>query len=179
MASIIVRTLGLRLVSFCFRHLRVKCLNSSVINNIILPCLLSVYVLGPFIKGVTGANGIVCRERGLLVLVLCWAEKAGGCRLWEKSTIASNKEQGRAESRQPGVSGDEKKSFLGSRKDVSVSCTSESCWLRWNQTPEARNCLAQTQWAGRDWFTEHFNFNSVSSSLSELIIPVVYFKKKK
>lgn len=62
MASIIIRMLGLRLVSFCFRHLRVKCLNSSVIDKIILLPLFSLYMLGPFIKGVTGANGLICRE---------------------------------------------------------------------------------------------------------------------
>ena len=95
-------------------------------DNIILVCLFSVYMLSHFVKGVTGANGLVCRDRGLL-LVRCWVERSGGCRLWEKGPVARNEELGCAESRQPGVSGDKKQSFLGSREGISVCCSSESC----------------------------------------------------
>lgn len=36
-------------------------------------------------------------------------QRSGGCRLWESSATARNKELGHAESSQPGVTGDKKK----------------------------------------------------------------------
>lgn len=81
-------------------------------------------------------------ESGLLILVFCWAGRAGGCNLGKKSTIARNKEPGCAESRQPGVSGDKKKSF---QKGCQRLLQFRKLLTSLKPNPGSKDCLAQTQ----------------------------------
>lgn len=111
----VIRVLGVGFFSFCFRQLKVKYLNSNVIFFL---SLLSVYTLGPFIKGVTGASGLARRKGASSSFVFV---RQRGWRLQKLGEEHYSNEPGAGMCRkQTGVSAAKTKIFLGSRKKVSL-----------------------------------------------------------